>query len=404
MVRETNMNKNVKKMKRTVLRAAGVVAAAALLGLPVAAQTDTPKLEQVDSIMTAAGPVAVQNLASGLDHPWGMAFLPDGRLLVTERAGQLRILGTDYVLSEPVEGTPVVYAQGQGGLLDVALDPNYEESGLVYLSFAAPGPEGSAATALGRGELVENEGETPRIENFEVLFTQEPWITGPNHFGGRIVFSPEGELFLTMGERFQFDPAQDPSNHLGTIIRLNPDGSVPEENPFVGQENAKPEIWSYGHRNVQSAAINPDTGALWVAEMGPLGGDELNLPEPGQNYGWPVVSWGINYDGTEIPDPPTHPEFADAVMHWSPVISPSGMTFYTGDVFPEWQGSAFIGSLSAQDVVRVTFDGEGATEVERLPLGVRIRDVETGPDGFLYVLTDEDDGHVWRIKPLRGDG
>ena len=388
---------------RVAAFAAGAVAAAALLGTPASAQMDsTPKLEQVDSVMTEAGPLSVQNLAGGLEHPWGMAFLPDGRLLVTERAGDLRILGTDYFLSEPVEGTPVVYAQGQGGLLDVALHPDYEENGLVYLSFAAPGPEGSAATALGRGELVENEGETPRIENFEVLFTQEPWITGPNHFGGRIVFSPEEELFLTMGERFQFDPAQDLSNHLGAIVRLNLDGTVPQDNPFVGQEGAEDEIWTYGHRNIQSAAINPETGALWVAEMGPLGGDELNLPEGGRNYGWPVVSWGINYDGTDIPDPTTRPEFADAVMHWSPVISPAGMTFYQGDVFPAWQGSAFIGGLSAHDLVRVTFDGDTATEAGRIPLGVRIRDVETGPDGFLYVLTDQDDGNVWRITPLEG--
>ena len=295
----------------------------ALLTAPVAAQS-SPK--QVESLLTEAGPIAVLDMVGGLNHPWGMAFLPDGRLLITERnSGQLRILEPDGALSEPVEGTPTVFAEGQGGLLDVALDPNFAENNLVYLSYAAPGPEGNAASALGRGRWTDD-----RIEGFEEIFLQEPWITGPNHFGGRIVFSPDGYLFLTLGERFQFEPAQDLSNHLGTVVRLNPDGSVPAENPFVNQADAKPEIWSYGHRNVQAAAINPDTGALWIAEMGPLGGDELNLPESGRNYGWPVVSWGINYDGTDIPDPPTRPEFTDALKHWSPVISPSGMIFYTG--------------------------------------------------------------------------
>ena len=352
---------------------------------------------QVESVMTEAGPIAVQNVTGELNHPWGMAFLPDGRLLVTERnSGELHIVSPDGELSAPVEGTPTVFAEGQGGLLDVALDPNFAETSFVYLSYAAPGPEGSAASALGRGRWQDD-----RIEGFEEIFRQEPWITGPNHFGGRIVFSPEGQLFFTLGERFQFKPAQDLSNHLGTVVRLNPDGSVPEGNPFVNQADALPEIWSYGHRNIQAAAINPQTGALWIAEMGPLGGDELNLPEAGQNYGWPVVSWGINYDGSEIPNPPTRPEFADAIKHWSPVISPAGMLFYTGDVFPEWQGSVFIGSLSAHDLVRLETDGAQVTGEERVPLGVRIRDVEQGPDGFIYVLTDQDNGNVWRLAPLQ---
>ncbi len=378
------------KAKHTAL-AVGLIATTAFT---IALAQGAPR--QVDSVMTEAGPVSVQNVVSGLDHPWGMAFLPDGRLLVTERSGTLRLLGTDRTLSEPLGGVPVVYAQGQGGLLDVALDPNFADNRFVYLSYAEPGPGGSASTALGRGRLEGNQ-----LSDFEVIFRQQPRITGPNHFGGRIIFSPEGHLFLTMGERFQFEPAQDRSNHLGTIVRLNPDGSVPEGNPFVDQADAKPEIWSYGHRNVQAATINPQTGKLWVAEMGPLGGDELNLPEAGQNYGWPVVSWGINYDGSEIPNPPTRPEFADAIKHWSPVISPSGMIFYTGDVFPEWRGNAMIGGLSAHDLVRVELDGELVTGEERIPLGVRIRDVEQGPDGFIYVLTDEDDGNVWRLTPLQ---
>lgn len=203
-----------------------------------------------------------------------------------------------------------------------------------------------------------------------------------------------------LGERFQFDPAQDLSSHLGTIVRIRPDGSIPDDNPFVDDPNAEDEIWSYGHRNIESGAVDPSTGRLWVAEMGPLGGDELNLPEAGRHYGWPVVSWGINYDGTEIPDPPTRPEFADAVVTWSPVISPSGMAFYTADVLDEWQGSMFIGSLTDQGLIRLEIDGESATEVERIPLGERIREVEVGPNGMIYVTTDKDEGNVWRISPL----
>ena len=371
--------------------------AAALIGVltTLSASAQDGIVEQVGSVLTEAGPVVVENVADGLDHPWGMTFLPDGRLLVTERAGNLRILSADHELSQPLEGTPEVFAQGQGGLLDVVLHPDFEQNQYVYLSYARPGPDATAASALGRGRLNED-----RIEDFEVLFTQEPWITGPNHFGGRIVFSPDGHLFLTLADRFQFDPAQDLSNHLGAIIRLNLDGTVPDDNPFVGQEDAADEIWSYGHRNIESAAIDPATGTLWIAEMGPLGGDELNRPEAGKNYGWPEVSWGMNYDGTDIPDPDTRPEFEDAVMQWTPVISPSGMIFYTGDTFSAWRGTALIGGLSAQGLVRVEMRGQDAAEVERIPLEARIRDVEQGPDGLVYVLTDEDDGNIWVLKPL----
>ena len=373
-----------------------LLAAAVLAAGPACAQIDAG--DQVGSVMTeTAGPVAVENVVGGLDHPWGMTFLPDGRALVTERAGHLRILNRDGTLSDPVKGTPTVFAQGQGGLLDVALDPDFEETGYVYLSFARPGPEGSAATAVGRGRW-----DADSLAGFETLFTEEPWITGPNHFGSRIAFSPEGHLFLTLGERFQFEPAQDLSNHLGSVVRLNRDGSVPDDNPFVGDADAEGAIWSYGHRNLEAAAIDPATGQLWVVEMGPLGGDELNRIERGRNYGWPVVSWGMNYDGTEIPDPPTRPEFADATRHWSPVISPSGMAFYTADAFPEWTGSAFVGSLTRQALVRLVIDGDEVVEEEVIPLGARIREVEAGPDGYLYVLTDKDSGNVWRLSPLEG--
>jgi glucose/arabinose dehydrogenase len=351
-----------------------------------------PAMAEVQTVSTQAGSVAVTTLANGLDHPWGMAFLPDGRLLVTERAGTLRILNTDHTLSQPLKGTPDVFHRGQGGLLDVALDPAFSTNHLVYLSFAEPG-QGGASTAVGRGKLEED-----RISDFEVIFRQEPKVRGANHFGGRIVFSPEGKLFLTLGERFKFGPAQQPSNHLGTVIRINQDGTMPEDNPFIGQDDAEDAIWSYGHRNIEGAAIDPETGTLWIVEMGPMGGDELNQPAAGRNYGWPVVSWGKHYDGTDIPDPSTHPQFADAVIHWIPSISPSGMAFYTGEMFPNWRGSALIGGLSSRGLVRVRINGEQAKEVERIPLGARIRDVEQGPDGAVYVLTDRKNGNVWRLS------
>lgn len=355
-----------------------------------------PALAQpVMTLDTDAGPVAVEEVASGLSHPWSLVFLPDGRALVTERAGPLRILDTGGGLSPPLTGTPEVYARGQGGLLDVEIDPEFPSNSLVYLAYAEPG-DGGASTAVGRGRL-----EDGRIADFEVLFRQQPKYRGGRHFGGRIEFSPQGHLFLTTGERGQKDPSQDLSDHLGTIIRLDRDGSVPQDNPLVGRDDARPEIFSYGHRNIEAADFHPQTGELWIAEMGPYGGDELNQPDAGENHGWPVVSWGDNYDGTHIPDPPTHPEFADAATYWVPSISPSGMTFYTADRFPEWRDSALIGGLSGQTVVRVTVDGDDATEVERLEVDERIREVEQGPDGALYLLTDRADGAIWRLVPAQ---
>ena len=383
---------------------------------------------QAQSVVTDAGPVAVAEIASGLDHPWAMAFLPDGRLLVTERnSGSLKLLYKDGSFSSAIEGVPQVYAQGQGGLLDISLDPEFETNRLVYLTYAQPSRDG-ATTALGRGRLVEADGPTLsgqaqtgadarratppyagagnldpmgpfRLEDFKVLFEQGPEVGGPNHFGSRIVFDEEGRILLTLGERFQFEPAQDVTNTLGAIVRLNADGSVPDDNPFVGREGDD-AIYSFGHRNIQAAAMHPDTGELWVAEMGPLGGDELNRPVMGENYGWPIVSHGMNYDGSDIPDPGTRPEFADAVHQWTPTISPSGMAFYTADVFPAWQGSALIGSLSQDALIRVAIDGEEVMDEEFIPLGARVRDVAQGPDGLVYLLTDQDDGKVWRLAPL----
>lgn len=349
--------------------------------------------------LTEAGPVKIVPIVDGLEHPWGMAFLPDGRMLITERAGRLRILQSDSTLSEPVEGIPELLSYGQGGLLDVVLDPDFEENQFVYLSFADGGQDSMASSAFGRGRWVDD-----RIEDFETLFVQNYKLQGPNHFGGRIEFTDDGMLYFTMGERFQFDPAQDLSNHLGSIVRLNTDGTVPDDNPFVGQENALPEIYSYGHRNIEAAAIDPATGMLWVTEMGPMGGDEFNAVEAGKNYGWPVVSWGDNYDGSKIPDPTTRPEFADAAIHWSPTISPSGMVFYTGDAFEAWQGNALIGGLTASGIVRVAVDGTTAEEVERIPMGVRVREVAQAPDGTIYVLSDAENGQLFHLRPFDENG
>jgi len=376
----------------------GCIAATLAAGLAVhpvmARQPSSP--DQVDSLLTSAGAIAVVRVARGLEHPWGMAFLPDGRALITERPGRLRILSSDGALAPAIEGVPEVFAKGQGGLLDVGLDPHFKTNRFVYLSYAKPGPEGKAATALGRGKFTEDD----RLGDFTDIFVQEPWIEGSKHFGNRMVFTSDNMLFLALGERFQFDPAQDLSTHLGKVIRIHCDGSVPEDNPFVDQEDAKAEIWTLGHRNIESAALHPETDELWIVEMGPLGGDELNRPQAGRNYGWPEVSWGIDYNGDEIPDPPTRPEFADAVRHWSPVISPSGMIFYTGDVFKPWRNDAFVGGLSSRDLVRLRIKDGAVTEEERLPLPARIREVEQGPEGRLYLLTDDKDGQVWRIQPL----
>lgn len=340
---------------------------------------------------TKAGTIKVETVATGLSHPWGLAFLPDGRMLVTERSGTLRLVSKDGKLSPPLSGVPKVVVAGQGGLLDVAIDPDFKSNSLVYLTYSEPG-EGGAGTAVARGKLGES-----GLDGVEVIFRQEPKVGGGNHFGSRLVFAPDGKLFVTLGERFTFTPAQDLTNDLGKIVRINPDGSVPKDNPFVGRTDARPEIWSYGHRNPQGAAIHPETGKLWETEFGPMGGDELNIPQAGANYGWPVVSWGSHYTGEDIPDPPTHPEFADAIYHWNPVISPSGITFYTADAIPGWKGNLLIGGLSEQAIVRLTLDGEKVVDEERIPMGARIRDVVQGPDGAVYALTDEGNGEILRL-------
>ncbi len=353
---------------------------------------DSPRTLETDS-----GPVSVEVFADGLEHPWGAALLPDGGMLVTERPGRLRHVSDDGTVGEPIAGVPDVLAQGQGGLLDVALDPEFASNRTIYLSFAEE-RQGGAATSVGRGRFNE---DTTALSDFEVIFRQEPAVSGENHFGSRLAFAPDGTLFVTLGERFHMRQAQDPTNHLGTIVRLNPDGSVPGDNPFVDRAGAD-EVWSYGHRNVQSAAIHPETGVLWSAEMGPRGGDELNIPEAGENHGWPVVSWGRHYSGEQILDPPTRPEFAGSIHSWTPVISPSGMTFYTDDMFPDWRGDLLIGGLSAEGIVRVETNAQEVTGEEVLSLGVRIREVLQASDGAVLALTDEPSGKILRLTPAEG--
>jgi glucose/arabinose dehydrogenase len=338
-----------------------------------------------------------ETVATGLDHPWGLAFLPDGRMLVTERTGALKLVGEGGKL-EDVTGIPTVAASGQGGLLDIALDPAFAENRLIYLSYAESG-EGGAGTAVARGKLSE---DVRTLTNAEVIFRQVPKVSGGNHFGSRLVFAPDGKLFVTLGERFNFrDKAQALDNHFGKIVRINPDGSVPEDNPFVGRAGALPEIWSYGHRNPQSAAIHPQTGKLWTVEHGARGGDELNMPEAGKNYGWPVISYGVNYDGSKIGEGTAKAGMEQPVKYWVPSYAPSGMAFYTGDLFPQWKGSLFIGALAAQDLVRVDMkSGRPGTEQRLLgDLGERIRDVRQGPDGALYILTDSPDGSILKLVP-----
>lgn len=351
-------------------------------------------------INTEIGPIQVETIARGLEHPWALTSLPDGRMLVTERVGRLRLVGEDGTLSEPISGVPAVFAQSQGGLLDVALDPDFASNRLVYLSYAEAG-DGGASTAVARGRL--NDAGTA-LEDAQVIFRQQPKVGGGAHFGSRLVFAPDGTLFVTLGERFKFDPAQDLSNHLGTIVRIHPDGTVPSDNPFVGRDDAKPEIWSYGHRNVQGAALHPETGKLWTHEFGPRGGDALHIPEAGRNHGWPLVSYGRHYTLQDIPDPPTRPEFAQPIYHWTPAISPSGMTFYTGDVFPEWRGNILIGGLSSQALIRLTVEGETVTDEERIDMGARIREVHQGNDGAVYLLTDKPDGEILRLTPAKAGG
>jgi glucose/arabinose dehydrogenase len=319
-------------------------------------------------------------------------------MLVTERPGRVRIVARDGTLSAPLGGVPRVEVGGQGGLLDVALAPDFATSRTIYLSYSEPGRLGAAGTTVARARLGETglEGATP-------IFQQTPKVRSGVHFGSRLVFARDGHLFITTGERGRRDDSQDLDRHLGKVIRVRPDGSVPTDNPFVNRRGAQPEIWSYGHRNLQGAALHPETGQLWTVEHGAQGGDEVNVPRAGRNYGWPVITYGRDYSGAAIGDGTTKAGMEQPVHYWDPSIAPSGMVFYTGDRFPEWRGNLFVGSLKFQVLVRLVLDGERVVREERLlqGLGGRVRDVRQGPDGFLYLLTDEGDGRILRLEPGR---
>ena len=340
----------------------------------------------------------VVRVVEGLEHPWSLAFLPDGRMLVTEREGRLRVIADGKLLPDPVEGLPQVERYGQGGLFDVVLHPDFEKNSLVYLAYAARGT-GGVGTELARGRLAEG-----RLENVEVLFRQEPKGHAGQHFGGRIVFDREGYLYLTLGDRGDRDRAQRPDDHAGSVIRLHDDGRVPKNNPFVGKPGWKPEKFTLGNRNMQGAALHPRTGALWTHEHGPQGGDEVNVIRAGVNYGWPVITYGRNYGiGTQIGEGTEKAGMAQPLYKWVPSIAPSGMAFYTADKFPRWRGNLFVGALRDRSLVRLVVDGEKVLKEERLLRGAlgRIRDVRAGPDGLLYLLTDESDGALLRLEPVK---
>ncbi len=368
------------------------------LVLPLAACGEVAS-EGAQPIATIDGMADVRVYAKGLENPWGLAFLPDGTALVTEKPGRLRLVSKDGAVSEPLPGLPPVDDNGQGGLLDVALDPQFASNRLVYLSFAEPDADGSG-TAVMRGKL-----EADRLDDVTVIYRQTPKVDSSRHFGSRLAFAPDGTLFVTQGDRGDYpDKAQDLSSHLGKLVRINADGSVPADNPFVGKGDAKPEIWSYGHRNMQGAAIDPATGLLWTIEHGARGGDELNQPKAGRNYGWPTITYGRDYSGAKIGEGQAKEGMEQPVHYWDPSIAPSGLTFYTGDAFPAWKGSLFLGALAGQRLVRLTMDGGKVTDekVMLTDLGMRIRDVRQGPDGLLYLLVDSEDGMILRIEPKRG--
>lgn len=352
-----------------------------------------------------ASRISVETYAKGLANPWAFQFLPDGRLLVTEIRGNLRIVEKSGAVSAPIKGVPAVVASGQGGLLDVALAPDHANSGLIYLTFSEPRGGGRIGTSLARARLVVD-GAQARLENVIVIFQQKPDYATPMHFGSRIVFARDGSVFVTLGERNTGresgavqQAAQDPANHFGKVVRLNADGTAHAATPQL--TGWAPQVWSIGHRNPQGAAINPTTGALWTVEHGARGGDEINIPQAGKNYGWPVIAYGRDYSGSKIGIGTQQPGMEQPVYYWDPSIAPSGMAFYTADLMPAWKGNLFIGALAGSHLSRLVLSGDKVVAEEKLLAGERerIRDVRQGPDGALYVATDGSRGRILRIGP-----
>lgn len=377
-----------------MLRALHAVCVALLAGC--AASPDGPAQKSPTPDNKTPG-VRAETIAKGLRNPWALEFMPDGRMLVTERPGFLVIVTMDGTVSAPIAGVPAVHAEGQGGLLDVALDPQFATNQLIYLSFAEPGPDRTSGTSVARARLVGN-----ALQDVQVIYRQVPKVVSNGHFGSRLVFDRDGYLFITQGERQRYrDSAQSLTAGLGKVMRIFSDGRVPSDNPFVNRAGARPEIWSYGHRNMQGAALDPATGRLWTIEHGARGGDELNHPEAGKNYGWPVITYGIDYNGMKIGEGAVKEGMEQPVYYWDPVIAPSGMTFYTGDAIPGWKGSLLIGAMTPGCLVRLEMqDGRVTKETRYLgDLGERIRDVKEGPDGFVYVVTDNPSGRVLRVRP-----
>ena len=380
---------------RGVRTIGAVWALLAMAAVSLGAACPLAAAERLGTFKSAKHRFHLVKVVDGLEHPWGLAFLPDGRMLVTERPGRLRIVADGWLVPEPVAGVPEVWDDGQGGLLDVALHPGFAENGLIYLSYASPDDDDDAATAVARGRLV-----GARLEDVEEIYVALPRDDGGRHFGSRLLFA-DGYLFVTAGERGEPDRAQDVADPAGSVIRLLDDGRVPEDNPFVGTADARPELYSIGHRNPQGMAREAATGRIYAVEHGPKGGDELNLIEPGVNYGWPVITHGKSYMGFKIGEG-THKEgMAQPVHYWVPSISPSGLTIYDADRFPAWQGSFFAGALSGELLVRLEVaDGKAVVEERMLEdLEERIRDVRQGPDGLIYLLTDHPDGMLLRLEP-----
>lgn len=378
-------------------RIVSTLAIACMVAAPASAvQTDAPRPDSPTG-------ARAEQVATGLTNPWGLAFLPNGDMLVTERPGAVRYVTADGKVSSPLLGAPKSVAVGQGGMLDVAVAPDFAKTREVYISFAERrGRRHNTATSIARLKL-QGAGRRARLTGGKVIFRQRPAYNSGRHFGSRIVFAPDGKLLITLGDRGNAKQAQNLKQHLGKVIRLNRDGTVPPDNPFVGNQNAQPEIWSYGHRNPQAAAINPATGKLWVVEHGARGGDEVNIPASGKNYGWPVISYGTHYSGQKIGEGRTKPGMEQPAYYWDPSIAPSGMAFYTGNKHPEWKGNLFVGALKFRQIRRLVLDGDQVVAEEPLlkGLGQRIRAIRQSPDGHIYFLTDSRRGAVMRLVPGR---